>query len=95
MIALERGTPRTGGAEIRHVAEADFLTQHPNEWFVVSTRSTIAAAWVFAHEIRIGKKKSYRPRGEFEASAHALDVLARYVGPTSNGGTDVPQKGSK
>ena len=94
MVLLEYPT-RMVVTEIKNGKDSEHLRLHPGKWFIVSTRETDGAAWSFAYQIQIGRRVAFRPRGHFQGRSQGLDVVARYVGPTSNCGTDVPQKGSK
>jgi len=67
------------GGRVKNRREAEYLEAHPNEWFTVTTCETLDAAWSFAHQISIGRRAAFRPKGKFEGRSSGLDVLGRYL----------------
>ena len=63
-------------------AVAKELKAHPSAWAKVHTCENKQKAGNSARQIRRGGP-SFRPAGQFEATARGLDVWARYIGGAS------------
>lgn len=71
---------------VSHQAAAAKLREHPNEWQVVGTYSSVSGPGMASH-IRTAFLIAYEPAGAFDARTEVVEdgtrVHARYIGETA------------
>lgn len=76
---------RPGPERNKYKELVEHLKQHPGEWVKVRTAPNPDAAGAAAYQIKKGRRADFRPAGEFDAYTTGCDVIARYIGPATEG----------
>jgi hypothetical protein len=74
---------------IVNLSEAAEMQLNPGMWIDLGEKETPEAAWSFAHQITIGRRAAFRPRGTFEGKVDGNLVSARYIGDGAEDSLDI------
>jgi hypothetical protein len=60
--------------------EAAEAAGNPGQWFELTERETLDAAWSFATAIVDGRKRAFLPKGAYEGRTSGTTVYVRFIG---------------